>query len=77
MSPCGNAVALLVVVAPKATGDAFVFFFISVKLAVLARRVKVRMYAPGGIGFIAAQEDFARVTKSQRTERFHAPLNLR
>ena len=46
----------------------FVLFFFSVKLIVIARRVKERMYAPGGIGFIAAQEDFDRVTKSQRIE---------
>ena len=50
----------------------FVFFFISVKLVVLARRAKrtvmERMYAPGGIGFIAAQGDFDRATKSQRIE---------
>ena len=46
----------------------FVLFFFSVKLIVLARRVKERMYTPGGIGFIAAQEDFDRATKSQRTE---------
>ena len=53
----------------------FVFFFISVKLVVLARRAKCvvmerteRMYAPGGIGFIAAQESFYRATKSQRIE---------
>ena len=46
----------------------FVLFFFSVKLIVIARRVKERMYAPGGIGFIAAQEDFDRATKSQRIE---------
>ena len=46
----------------------FVLFFFSIKLIVIARRVKERMYAPGGIGFIAAQEDFDRVTKSQRIE---------
>ena len=44
----------------------FLVFFFSVKLIVLARRVKERMYTPGGIGFIAAQEDFDRATKSQR-----------
>jgi len=44
----------------------FVLFFFSVKLIVIARRVKERMYTPGGIGFIAAQEDFDRATKSQR-----------
>ena len=51
----------------------FVFFFISVKLVVLARRAKRAvmertMYAPGGIGFVAAQESFYRAAKSQRIE---------
>ena len=46
----------------------FVLFFFSVKLVVIARRVKERMYAPGGIGFIAAQESFYRAAKSQRIE---------
>ena len=46
----------------------FVLFFFSVKLIIIASRVKERMYTPGGIGFIAAQEDFDRVTKSQRIE---------
>jgi len=46
----------------------FVLFFFSVKLAVIARRVKERMYAPGGIGFIATQESFYRAAKSQRIE---------
>ena len=53
----------------------FVFFFISVKFVVLARRAKrvvmermERMYAPGGIGFVAAQESFYRAAKSQRIE---------
>ena len=50
----------------------FVFFFISVKLVVLARRAKrtvmERMYAPGGIGFVAAQESFYRAAKSQRID---------
>ena len=46
----------------------FVLFFFSVKLVVIARRVKERMYAPGGIGFIAAQDDFDRAAKSQRIE---------
>ena len=45
-----------------------VLLFCATKLIILARRVKERMYAPGGIGFIAAQEDFDRVTKSQRIE---------
>ena len=45
-----------------------VLLFCATKLIVLARRVKERMYAPGGIGFIAAQEDFDRATKSQRIE---------
>ena len=45
-----------------------VLLFCATKLIVIARRVKERMYAPGGIGFIAAQEDFDRVTKSQRIE---------
>ena len=53
----------------KKTMKTFVLFFFSVKLVVLARRViKERMYTPGGIGIIAAQEDFGRVTKSQRIE---------
>ena len=42
----------------------FVLFFFSVKLIVLARRVKERMYAPGGIGFIAAKENFDRAAKT-------------
>ena len=55
----------------------FVLFFFSIKLIVLARRVKERMYAPpnldcendmGGIGFIATQENFDRAAKSQRIE---------
>ena len=46
----------------------FVLFFFSVKLIVLTRRFKERYYAPGGIGFIVAQEDFDRATKSQRIE---------
>ena len=46
----------------------FVLFLFSIKLIVLARRVKQRMYAPGGIGFIAAQKNFHRATKSQRIE---------
>ena len=46
----------------------FVLFFFSAKLIVLARRVKERMCAPGGIGFIAAQESFYRAAKSQRIE---------
>ena len=48
---------------------AFVLFFFSVKPIALARRVKERMmHAPGGIGFIATQEDFGRATKPQRIE---------
>ena len=47
---------------------AFVLFFFSIKLIVLARRVKERMYAVGGIGFIAAEENFDRAAKSQRIE---------
>jgi len=43
---------------------AFVLFFFSVKLVVLARRIKNRMYAPGGIGFIAAEESFDRAAKA-------------
>ena len=43
-----------------------VLLFCATKLIILARRVKERMYTPGGIGFIAAQEDFDRATKSQR-----------
>ena len=55
----------------------FVLFFFSIKLIVLARRVKERMYAPpnmdcendmGGLGFIAAEENFDRAAKSQRIE---------
>ena len=55
----------------------FVLFFSSIKLIVLARRVKERMYTPpnidcendmGGIGFIAAEENFDRAAKSQRIE---------
>ena len=45
-----------------------VLLFCATKLIVLARRVKERMYAPGGIGFIAAQDDFDRAAKSQRIE---------
>ena len=46
----------------------FVLFLFSIKLINLARRVKERMYAPGGIGFIAAEDNFGRVAKSQRIE---------
>ena len=45
-----------------------VLLFCATKLIVLARRVKERMYAPGGIGFVAAQESFYRAAKSQRIE---------
>ena len=45
-----------------------VLLFCATKLIILARRVKERMYAPDGIGFIAAQENFDRATKSQRIE---------
>ena len=45
-----------------------VLLFCAIKLIVLARRVKERMYAPGGIGFIAAEENFDCATKSQRIE---------
>ena len=48
--------------------NTFLVFFFSVKLVVIARRVKERMYAPGGIGFIATQESFYRAAKSQRIE---------
>ena len=48
--------------------DTFLVFFFSVKLVVITRRVKERMYAPGGIGFIATQESFYRAAKSQRIE---------
>ena len=41
-----------------------VLLFCATKLIVLARRAKERMYAPGGIGFIAAQEDFDRAAKA-------------
>ena len=50
---------------------AFLVFFFSVKLIVLARRavrVVERRYAPGGSGFVAAQESFHRATKPQRIE---------
>ena len=53
----------------------FVLFFFYFKIIVLARRAKrvvmermERMYAPGGIGFVAAQESFYRAAKSQRIE---------
>ena len=46
----------------------FVLFLFSIKLIVLARRVKERRYAPSGIGFVAAQESFYRAAKSQRIE---------
>ena len=49
--------------------DVALFFFSRTKLIVLARRVKERTYAPGGIGFIAAEENFGRAAKSQRIER--------
>ena len=50
----------------------FLVFFFSVKLVVLARRVKERMYAPGGVGFIAARKNFDCAVNDS-----HAPLNLR
>ena len=46
------------------TMKTFVLFFFSVRLIVIARRVKERMYAPGGIGFIAAKESFDRAAKT-------------
>ena len=46
---------------------AFVLFFFSIKLIVLARRAKERVCAPGGIGFIAAEGNFDRAAKFQRT----------
>ena len=42
-----------------------VLLFCATKLIILARRVKERMYAPGGIGFIAAQEDFDHQVTAQ------------
>ena len=47
---------------------AFVLFFFSIKLIVLARRVKERMCAVGGIGFIAAEENYDRAAKFQNIE---------
>ena len=41
-----------------------VLLFCATKLIVLARRAKESMYAPGGIGFIAAEESFDRAAKS-------------
>ena len=41
-----------------------VLLFCATKLIVLAHRTKERMYAPGGIGFIAAEESFDRAAKS-------------
>ena len=41
-----------------------VLLFCATKLIVLARRAKERMYAPGGIGFIAAEESFDRAAKA-------------
>ena len=41
-----------------------VLLFCATKLIVLARRAKESMCAPGGIGFIAAQEDFDRAAKA-------------
>ena len=46
----------------------FLVFFFSVKLIVLARRVKERMFAVGGSGFVIAEESFGRATKSERIE---------
>ena len=42
--------------------------FFMVKLIVLAHRTKGRKYAPGGIGFVAAEESFGRAAQSQRIE---------
>ena len=58
---------------------AFVLFLFSIKLIVLARRVKERMYAPGGIGSIAAEDNFGRVAPSasalnERFTRFESAL---
>jgi len=39
-----------------------------VDVVVLARRVKERMYAPGGSGFVFAEESFDRAAKSHRIE---------
>ena len=41
-----------------------VLLFCATKLIALAHRTKERMYAPGGIGFIAAEESFDRAAKS-------------
>ena len=49
----------------KATMLSLVLMFFSLKLVVLARRVKERMYAPGGSGFVAANENFERAAKRQ------------
>jgi len=68
--PCGEIVKCASAVNSfhKKIMKTFVLFFFSVKLVVIARRVKERMYAPGGIGFIATQESFYRAAKSQRIE---------
>ena len=42
----------------------FYVVYWSLKLIVRARRIKEKMYAPGGTGFIAAKEDFDRVAKA-------------
>ena len=42
-----------------------VLMFCALKLIVLARRTKERMYAPGGSGFVMASENFERATKRQ------------
>ena len=44
--------------------ETFVLFFFSVKLIVLARRAKERIYAPGGSGYITAEESFDRAAKA-------------
>ena len=54
-----------------------VLLFCATKLIVLARRVKERMYAPGGIGFIAAQETLTVPPSRSALNDSHAPLNLR
>ena len=45
-----------------------VLMFFSLTLITLARRAKERMYAPGGIGFVAAEESVDRAAKSQHIE---------
>ena len=63
-APQANDIYHIFISSKRAILKTGVLLFCATKLIVLARRAKERMYAPGGIGFIAAQEDFDRAAKA-------------